>query len=158
MKIIVDISDARVSNCSEDELVTYSLGSCIGVALYDRERHMGGMLHFQLPASAENAARAKERPFMYADTGMEWLINELVTRGATKKRLAAKIAGGAQMMNDATMFNIGKRNHTAIRRILWKHGMFIDGEDIGGNSARNLTLRLQDGVVTVKSQGQERPL
>lgn len=155
MKIIVDISDARVSQEPSDELVTYSLGSCLGVAVYDRATKMGGMLHFQLPSSADNESRAKERPFMYADTGIAWLIRKFEQRGAVKKRLMVKVAGGAQMMNDANMFNIGKRNYLALRKLLWKYGMFIDGEDVGGKVARNLTLRISDGAVMVKSQGRE---
>lgn len=155
MKIIVDISDARVSQELSDELVTYSLGSCLGVAVYDRATKTGGMLHFQLPSSVDNESRAKTRPFMYADTGMAWLIQQFEQRGVEKKRLTVKVAGGAQMMNDANMFNIGKRNYLAFRKLLWKHGMFIDGEDVGGRTARNLTLRVSDGAVMVKSQGKE---
>jgi len=67
-KIRVNISDARVSGDACDVLVTYSLGLCIGVCLYDRAAKIGGMLHYLLPNSGENPQRARERPLMYADT------------------------------------------------------------------------------------------
>ena len=72
--------------------------------------------------------------------------------------MTVKIAGAAQMLNDAKMFHIGKRNHAAIRQYLWKNGMFIDSEDIGGKAARNLSLDISDGTVEVKSQGSSKKL
>ena len=90
-RIIVDISDAKVSNDPADVLVTYSLGSCIGVCLYDRAAKVGGMLHYLLPNSAENPRRAKQRPFMYADTGMKILLEKLVSMGTNKRRMQVLI-------------------------------------------------------------------
>jgi chemotaxis protein CheD len=158
VKIIVDISDADVSNDPNDTLVTYSLGSCIGVALYDPTVKAGGMLHYQLPTATMDAAKANKNPLMFADSGMNFLLQKISALGANTKRLQVKIAGGAQMMNDASMFNIGKRNYTAIRQILWKKGMFINSEDVGGGSARNLSLDINSGTVVVKSQGQTKEL
>ena len=158
MKIIVNISDARVSNDPNDELITYSLGSCIGVTLHDPATKIGGMLHYQLPSARMDSAKANKNPLMFADTGMKYLVDKMLALGANKKRLNIKIAGGAQVMNDAKTFQIGKRNHAAIRQILWKNGMFIDSEDIGGKNARNLSLRIADGTVEVKSQGNTKQL
>lgn len=158
MKIIVNISDARVSNDMGDEIITYSLGSCIGVSVYDPVAKIGGMLHYQLPSGRQDAAKAEKQPMMFADTGMKYLMNKLTAMGANRKRLSIKIAGGAQVMNDARTFQIGKRNHAAIRQILWKNGLFLDGEDVGGRNARNMSLRIADGTVTVKSQGQNKTL
>ncbi len=158
MKIIVNISDARVSNDPNDELITYSLGSCIGVTLHDPATKIGGMLHYQLPSARMDPAKANKNPLMFADTGMKYLIDKMLALGANKKRLKVKIAGGAQVMNDADTFQIGKRNYAAIRQILWKNGMFIDAEDIGGKNARNLSLQIADGTVEVKSQGNTKQL
>lgn len=154
MTIIVNISDAKVSTSPDDTLVTYSLGSCIGVALWDPVMKVGGMLHFQLPSATIDPERAKANPLMYADTGMELLLREMTARGAEKRRLKVKIAGGAQMWNDANLFNIGRRNHAAIRKILWQHGMFLEGEDVGGSTPRNLYLAIRDGAVTIKMSGK----
>ncbi len=158
MKIIVDISDAQVSNNLDDLITTYSLGSCIGVALYDPVSKVGGMLHYQLPSSKQEVSEKLRNPLMYADTGMEYLVNKMGGLGAAKKRLQIKIAGGAQMMNDASTFKIGKRNYTELRKILWKNGMLIDSEDIGGKNARNLSLEVDTGRVTIKSQGEIKEL
>lgn len=154
-KVIVNISDAKVSNNQEDALITYSLGSCIGVSLYDPTTHTGGMLHYQLPASSMDAQRAKEVPFMFADTGLKILIDKLLSMGVNKKRIQVKIAGGAAMENGPAGFDIGKRNYLALRKILWQYGMFIDSEDVGGSSPRNLTLNIADGAVAVKVDGME---
>jgi chemotaxis protein CheD len=158
LKIIVDISDARVSKDPNDELITYSLGSCIGVALYDPATKIGSMLHYQLPSGRMDPAKAAKNPMMFADTGMKYLVDKMLAMGVNKKRLKIKIAGGAQVMNDAKTFQIGKRNYAAIRQILWKNGMFIDAEDVGGKNARNLSLTLADGTVEVKSQGNRKQL
>jgi len=158
VNVIVNVSDAKTSTDPGDVISTYSLGSCIGVTLYDPVTHVGGMLHFQLPTSTLDPARAKQRPLMFADTGMECLIRELEGKGAQKRRLKVKLAGAAQILDDHNLFNIGRRNHAAIRKILWQQGMFVDGEDVGGSSPRNLYLTIADGTVTVKTQGSSNNL
>ncbi|MBN1362382.1 MAG: chemotaxis protein CheD [Sedimentisphaerales bacterium] len=157
-RIVVDVSDAKVSANPSDVLVTYSLGSCIGVCLYDPAVHVGGMLHYQLPSSKMDPQRAQSKPLMFADTGMDLLLDKLVAMGANKKRLNVKLAGGAAMATGPQGFDIGKRNYLAIRKILWSNGMFINAEDVGGDTARNLYMDLADGTVTVRSSGLERCL
>lgn len=157
-RVIIDISDAKVSDNPADVLATYSLGSCIGVCLYDPTARLGGMLHYQLPTSQMDADRARAKPLMFADTGMQLLLDRLLAMGATKKRLQVRLAGGATMATGPQGFDIGKRNYLAIRKILWSNGMIIDAEDVGGNSARNLYLDIADGTVTVRSSGLEKCL
>ena len=157
-RTMVQVSDAKVSDDAEDVLTTYSLGSCIGVCLYDTVTHIGGMLHYQLPDSKMDPERAKTKPFMFADTGMKILVDKLVSIGANRKRMQVKIAGGAAMDSGPKGFDIGKRNHLAIRKILWKNGMFIDAEDVGGTSPRNMYMNIADGAVTIRSNGFEKTL
>jgi chemotaxis protein CheD len=157
-RIVIDISDAKVSNNPSDVLVTYSLGSCIGVCLYDPATHIGGMLHYQLPTSTMDSSRAQSKPFMFADTGMKLLMDKLTSMGANRKRFQIRIAGGASMATGPQGFDIGKRNYLSIRKILWSNGMIINSEDVGGNSARNLYLDMADGTVTVRSNGLEKYL
>lgn len=157
-RVIVNVSDGRVSNDPMDIMATYSLGSCIGVCLYDPVAHIGGMLHYQLPSSMMDARRAEENPMMFADTGMNILMRELTALGANKKRMQIKIAGGAAMDNGPKGFDIGKRNYLAIKKILWQNSMFVDAEDIGGTSARNLYLNMASGAVTVRTNGLEKNL
>jgi chemotaxis protein CheD len=157
-RIIVNVADAKVSNDPRDILVIYSLGSCIGVCLYDPAIHIGGMLHYQLPDSKMDKAKAGRNPFMFADSGMEVLIEKLFSMGANKKRVQIKIAGAATMHIETQKFDIGKRNHLAIRRILWKEGILLNAEDVGGTSPRHMYLNIADGTVTVKTNGFEKKL
>lgn len=154
MNIIVGISDAKVAADPGAVLMTYSLGSCIGVTLYDAKSRVGGMLHFQLPTSTLDAQRAKDRPLMFADTGFTLLLNEMLKYGSDKKRLKVRMAGAAQMLNDSALFDIGRRNHAAMRKILFQHGLFLDAEHIGGSTPRTMLLVIADGTVTLK-MGQE---
>ena len=158
MQLVVNVSDARTSTTLEDVLVTYSLGSCIGVALYDPIARLAGLLHYQLPTSTLDPQKAKENPHMFADTGMQFLLGEMESRGGQRRRMKVKLAGAAQMLNDANLFNIGKRNHAAIRKVLWQHGMFLEAEEIGGAIPRTMYLRASDGGVTIRSQQHTREL
>ncbi len=157
-RIMVGISDARVSTDPTDVLVTYSLGSCIGVCFYDPVIHAGGMLHYQLPSSEMDPQRAQINPFMFADTGVKLLLAELLARGANLRRLQVKLAGGATMSTGPQGFDIGKRNYLAIRKILWARSMITGAEDVGGTSPRNLYLDVADGSVIVRSTGLEKCL
>jgi len=156
VNIVVDVSDARVSRDREDVLVTYALGSCIGLTIYDPVAGCGGLLHYQLPSSTLDAAKAQRTPHMFADSGMETLLGQFTAAGGQERRARVHIAGAAEMFHDTGPFSIGKRNHTAIRKILWQRGLLRAGEDIGGKAPRNLYLRIADGAVVVKAAGAAR--
>jgi len=153
-RVIIHVSDAKISNDPEDVLITYSLGSCIGVCLYDPVLHLGGLLHYQLPDSRLDPAKAQDHPFMFADTGMRLLVDKLLSLGADRRRLQVKIAGGATMSGSPQGFDIGKRNHLAIRKITWQDRLFINSEEVGGSTARTLYLDMASGEVTIKSDGE----
>jgi len=155
MQVIVNVSDAKASAAERDVLVTYSLGSCVGLALYDPVIRVAGMLHYQLPSSSLDPDRARRNPMMFADTGMDWLLQQMETLGGQRRRMKVKLAGAGQILDDAGLFNIGKRNHAAIRKLLWQQGMFIDAEAIGGNSPRTMYLAVADGSVIVRSDQQK---
>ena len=91
----------------------------------------------------------------YPDTGFEMMMNKLIELGADKNKLIVKIAGGAKRFNSKTeTFDIGKSNHLAIRKVLWKKGFLIRGQDIGGTIPRTMYFNLSDGKVTIKSAGK----
>jgi len=138
---IVGISDLMVSNNCEDVLITYALGSCIGVSVYDPKVKVGGLLHFMLPDSSLDAEKAKENPAMFADTGIPLLFKSCYKLGAEKKRMIVK---------DADYFRIGQKNITAFRKIFWKNNVLIDGEDTGMNYNRTIRLRIDTGTVMVR--------
>ena len=155
MNRVVGVSDAAASNDMHDVLVTYSLGSCIAVSMYDPVMRIGGLLHFQLPSAAADANRGKDRPLMFGDTGMQWLLSEMVNLGAEQRRLRVVLAGGAKMLGDENLFDIGRRNHAAIRKILWQKGLFITAEHVGGGAPRNLRLAVEDGTVTINCREEQ---
>lgn len=156
--IVVQVSDARVSRSPETQLVTYSLGSCIAVALYDSNCRVGGMIHYQLPGSEMDPERAKRDPFMFADTGLHMLIDKMLEMGAAKNKMNVKAAGGAAMATGPKGFDIGKRNFLALRKVLWKYGIMMNAHDVGGNNPRNMYLDIETGTVLVKSNGAEKKL
>lgn len=154
MNITVDLAGMKVSDDPDVTLVTYSLGSCIGVAVYDTVAGVGGMLHYMLPESGMDARKAEGRPLMFADTGIPMLFKACYKLGAEKKRMAVKVAGGAQIMDPSEVFNIGKRNYAALRKILWRNNVMIDAEDVGGTSNRTMRLNIGTGELTLKISGR----
>ena len=150
----VGISEIKVSDQPEDILITYSLGSCIGVTMHDPVAGVGGMIHYMLPTSKNSPEKAKERPGMFADTGVPLLVKTLYKSGATKSNLIVKVAGGAQLMDPNKIFNIGERNFLILRKLLWKNNVLIKAKDVGGMISRTMRLEISSGQVTVKtSQG-----
>ncbi|MBK9118745.1 MAG: chemotaxis protein CheD [Phycisphaerales bacterium] len=156
--IVVDIADYAVSADPNATIITYSLGSCIGLAIWDPVAHVGGMLHYMLPDSQLSPEKARSSPAMFCDTGVPRLFRAAYELGAVKSRLVVKVAGGSQLLDDNGTFNIGKRNYLALRKIFWKNGVMINAEDVGGNLSRTLKLQLATGVLTLKSRNQEVPL
>ncbi|MBW1768768.1 MAG: chemotaxis protein CheD [Deltaproteobacteria bacterium] len=156
MNLIVGVSDLKVSDDSESVLITYSLGSCIGVTVYDPLARVGGMLHFMLPDSDLDPAKAQKNPCMFADTGIPSLFKEAYKLGAKKQRMKVIVVGGSQVLDQKGFFNIGKRNCMAVRKLFWKNNVMIDYEDVGGSSNRTLKLAVKDGRTWLKvsSQGE----
>ncbi|MDD4050915.1 MAG: chemotaxis protein CheD [candidate division Zixibacteria bacterium] len=153
--IVVGISDLQTSGDPQDVFITYSLGSCIGVTAYDPAARIGGMIHYMLPLSQIAPDKAAARPAMFADTGVPALLNTLLSQGAAKNRLVVKAVGGAQLMDQHKLFNIGERNFLILRKILWKNNILIKASDVGGMMSRTLRLELDTGRVTVKSSHGE---
>lgn len=153
MNITVGVADMKVSNDPEAVLVTYSLGSCIGIAVYDPAVRVAGILHFMLPDSSLDPAKAKKKPFMFADTGIPPLFKEAYNLGAEKRRMRIIVVGGAQVLDQQGFFNIGKRNHMAVRKIFWKNKAMVSYEDVGGNVNRTVKLAVKDGSCLLKVSG-----
>lgn len=159
MRIIVGVADMKVSQQPGSMLITYSLGSCIGVAVYDPVARVGGLLHFMLPESQIDPEKARRNPWMFADTGIPLLFKEVYKYGAEKGRLIVKVAGGSQIMDDKGFFNIGKRNYAAMRKIFWRNNVLIKAEAVGGMNNRTVRLEMATGKVWLKSSGEgEREL
>jgi chemotaxis protein CheD len=152
--VVIGISDCVVSNRPDESLITYALGSCVAVAIHDGNAHVGGMLHFMLPDSSMNRMKAQSNPWVFADTGIPMLFQQAYQYGADKRRLAVYLVGGAQIVNSNDDFNIGKRNHLAARKILWKAGVVVHGEMVGGDTARTIRLEIGTGRLYWRNPGE----
>jgi len=153
MNIIVGVSDMKVSNDVTSLITTYSLGSCIGIAIYDPVAHVGGIAHYMLPESELDPAKAEKNPYMFADTCIPLLFKSAYKLGAKKQRMRVVMAGGAQILDQKGFFNIGKRNHMAARKIFWKNKVMVDHEDVGGNVNRTVRLAVKNGKIWLKISG-----
>ena len=153
--VVVGVADMAVSVQPSATLVTYALGSCIGVLAHDRIAGVGGLLHYMLPNSNVNLEKAAQTPAMFGDTGLTLFLHELFQRGAARKSLIIKLAGGAEI-NGADSFEIGKRNLLLAKRLLWKNGMAPAAEAVGGNVGRTVRLAVGTGQMLLKDPSGER--
>lgn len=130
-------------------LVTIGLGSCVGVALYDKYVKLGGLIHIMLPENKKSLKPAK-----YADTGIPLLIKKMLEIGAKRRNIVAKIAGGARMFNikdNNSSMQVGKRNFKAVRKLLKKEKIKLVAEDVGKNYGRTMKFYTEDGRVIISS-------
>ncbi len=156
MRHIVGVADMVISGQSGDVIVTHALGSCLGITVHDPVAQVGGMLHVMLPLSTIDPQKAAETPSMFVDTGVPRLFIECYRAGAQKARLELKVAGGACLRRDNEdddFFQIGKRNFVMLRKLLWKNGVLISGEDVGGGHSRTMSLEIGTGQVTIATDG-----
>lgn len=156
--LVVGVGDGQLSRNPEDILTTYALGSCIAVLFHDPQSRVSGLLHFMLPDSQIDAAKATQRPWMYADTGIRELLARAQKMGANRSTSVIWLAGGAQMLNGDKFFNIGKRNLIAIKKLLWKTGLLVRGEDCGGSVSRTVRLHVGNGQIWVRAASSETTL
>ncbi len=155
-RVVVGIADLAVSDDPGETIVTYALGSCLGLCVYDPVASVGGMLHAMLPTSQLDPERAATNPARFVDSGVPALFNACYQLGAQKERMIAKVAGGARIAATGRedTFQIGKRNFITLKKLLWKNGVFLKGQDVGGGKSRTVSLSIADGVVVVRSGGE----
>jgi chemotaxis protein CheD len=145
------MADYKVGS-APSTIISYGLGSCIGIALYDPQTKVGGLLHIMLPDSTQ--PRPTDNPAKFADTGLPLMLKDVLALGAVKTRLVAKIAGGAQMFafqNATDIMRVGSRNAEAAKKILKDQGIKIIAEDTGGTYGRTVSIDLNTGVYKVKT-------
>jgi chemotaxis protein CheD len=147
-----------ISSNSSEVIVTHSLGSCVGLTLYDPVIKVGGMVHCLLPLSTLDAEKARQNPAMFTDTGVAMLIQKMFDLGADRKRLIAKAAGASCLLDEKGTFRIGERNNTILRKVLWKNNIMLAGDEVGGTIPRTLYLYMDTGRTVVRSQGSMREI
>jgi chemotaxis protein CheD len=154
---VVGIADMQVSANPADLLITYALGSCLGITIYDSIAGVGGLLHVMLPESNIDAQKARENPLMFVDLGVPLLFRRAYALGAKKERIVAKVAGGATTgpSDGEDRFQIGKRNFVKLRELFWKNGVMLSGHEVGGHASRTLSLNVGTGEVMLKADGLE---
>jgi len=135
--------------------MTFALGSCVGIVVYDPIRRVGGLLHYMLPDSRLDQRKARENPEMFADTGIPMLLRSIYRLGGEKKRMLVKVAGGASILDDVNFFRIGQKNIMAMRKIFWENNILIDKEDTGLSHCRSVRLEMATGKVFIHGSGGE---
>lgn len=152
--IVVGIADMKVSKNPEDTIVTYSLGSCMGLTVYDPVVKVGGMIHIMLSDSGIDTS-GNINPFKFVDTGIPLLFKESYKLGAVKQRIVIKMTGCSQIMDNNNFFNIGQRNLVAARKMFWKNGVLVAAEDVGGTVSRTIRLKLATGELLIATGSQK---
>lgn len=149
-----DIVEVRVGEfCIAEHpkrLMTPALGSCVGVALHDPVARLGAMAHVMLPTPGDKSTPGDSSRF--ASTVIPEMVRLMVARGAQKRRIVAKIAGGAAMFRgDSPVASIGDRNVAESKRQLELMSIALLAEDTGEGHARTIELELDTGVLVVRS-------
>jgi len=153
-RLVVGMAEVVVSNNPGVTLATYSLGSCLGVSIYDPVTRVGGLIHIMLPDSSIAPEKARVQPAMFLDTGLPRLFQSAYQMRLDKHRAQICVAGGGQILDSQGVFNIGQRNYAALAVLLQRHGLHIAAQDVGGMVNRTMYLRLATGEVRLKVSGQ----
>ncbi len=152
-RLVVGIADMKMRQY-EGELITYALGSCIGLCFYDPMIKLAALLHVMLPLNMETG---RKNPLKYADTGIRETLRQMEGKGARRSRIVVKIAGGAKMFDvpgGGSLGNIGQRNIESVHLNLKKEGIRLLKEDVGGTAARTLWFDAATGIGYIRSYGK----
>lgn len=152
-KLTIGIADMKMAQ-NAGVLITYALGSCIGICLYDAKIKLAALIHIMLPLNMETGRKS---PMKYADTGIRETIKKMEERGALRSRITAKIAGGAKMFEvsgNGGLGNIGQRNIESVHVALKREGIRLLAEDVGGTTARTLLFDAATGQGCIRSYGK----
>ena len=152
-RLVVGIADMKMRQY-EGELITYALGSCIGLCFYDPMIKLAALLHVMLPLNMETG---RKNPLKYADTGIRETLRQMEGKGARRGRIVVKIAGGAKMFDvpgGGSLGNIGQRNIESVHLNLKKEGIRLLKEDVGGTAARTLWFDAATGIGYIRSYGK----
>lgn len=159
IEIVVRVADLNAGAAGE-VLVTYGLGSCVAIILYDAVRNVGGLAHVMLPS--KSLARRDDMPGKTPQTAVPALLERMIGHGANPRRVTARLVGGASLFAALTppgSIQMGERNVVASREVLNQHGIPLVGELVGGDSGRSVWFHVADGSVVIRSANQsERTL
>ena len=153
----VRMGELTASDSAGEVLAAIGLGSCIGLALLDRQRCVAGLAHVMLPCSE---GREPGQPGRYADSAVPALIDAVLGLGARSSRLEAVLVGGAAMFAVSRgALEIGLRNREAVEKALESRRIRVAGAETGGSSGRSIRVHVDGCRVMVKQAGEaEREL
>ncbi|MBR0149370.1 MAG: chemotaxis protein CheD [Lachnospiraceae bacterium] len=152
--IKVGMADLKIC-ISPNAVTTLGLGSCVGVAIRDPQTKVGGLAHVMLPNS--KAVNNNSNVAKFADTGVVELVRQMEKAGAVRRRMVAKIAGGAQMFalqSKSELMQVGRRNVEAVKEVLKELGISILSEDTGLDYGRTVEFYPETGDYVIKSVGK----
>jgi chemotaxis protein CheD len=155
-EVIVGSGAWTTSTDPNEVLVTYSLGSCVGLALFDPEANVGGIAHCMLPLSRLGPKPPAPDSALYTDTGTVSVLNEMVRLGARKARMFAWLAGASSLRDDNELFRIGERNYAVARKVLSRNGIPLAGEACGGCQSRTMALYIGSGHAVLRAPEGEQ--
>lgn len=148
-RIVVGIAEGKIA-VNGAELISYALGSCVGICLFDRKSKIAGMAHIILPEKA--AAVSRGNAYKFADEGLRELLRDMAAAGAVRKDISAKIAGGAKMFETGSReWDIGLKNVTAVKAALTEEGIALLAEDTGKNYGRTILFSSENGSLTIST-------
>jgi len=151
----VNFSEMKISSNPVETLVAFSIGAGIGMSVHDPVGGLGGILNFILPDSTmANGNNPSKSPYMFADTGIAALLKSLFEQGAKAENLKVVIAGGAHIMDQSGVFNIGQKNLEALKTNLGDHDVKIYHEAVGGIKSRTISLEIGSGRSIIKTLGE----
>lgn len=148
--VVVDLADMKATDRDDCLLTTYILGSCGGVAVYDPEAGVGGLLHFMLPNSEIDRNHARRNPYLFADTGLPLLFRKCYKLGAAKERMIVKLGGAADVMDPKERFGMGRSNREIAHEVLNRNNVLVQAEYVGGRSGVALSLDVATGQVVAR--------
>jgi chemotaxis protein CheD len=151
--LIVAVAEFQTTNNPASELIAHLIGSGLAVVALDSTHKVGGLLHTLLPDSTVDPSKAAQTPALFVDTGIPLLMQAITQLGAKRDTLLIKIAGGAQFLDEKSVFNLGQRNSQAAKSALARLGFTPQHMDIGGKSSRTVRLDLAAGRITIEAPG-----
>jgi chemotaxis protein CheD len=160
MVYTVGVADLKISGNVEDLLITYALGSCLGITVYDIRLKRAGLLHCMMPDSSIDRSKAAGNPCLYVDSGMKIMLDNFFINGSRKNDLIIRVAGGSSSKEneEEDFFQIGRRNFVSLRKYLWNEGLMLKAYDVGGYGSRTVTLEVENGKMLIKSKGSLKEL
>ena len=147
----IDVNMGEIATAkTADDLTVSGIGSCLAIMLYDPKLKLGALAHAMLPSSkTRNPSTTKVEDTRYVDIAIDEMLQRMLSQGAKREDLEAKLVGGANMFA-AFKSDVGGENVVNAEEKLKREGIKIVGESTGGSIGRSVEFSVASGIVTVK--------